>query len=132
MANRSPWTGAARCLTPGTSAPPRTSPAPASRSPGTPAAKADITKRELTGSFTAANKVYDGNRQADISSRDLNGVLEGEQVSLSGGSALFDTKHVVTAKTVTGTGFTLAGDDRGNYQLASSTLAAKADITAKT
>ena len=93
--------------------------------------KASITAKELTGSFAAADKVYDGNRDATITGRSLAGVVGTEVVSLVDGSAQFDTKNVGAGKDVTGTGFALGGDDKGNYTLKSSTLAAKASITAK-
>ena len=51
-------------------------------------------------------------------------------MSLVDGSATFGTKNVGTGKTVTGTGFALAGADTGDYSLASSTLTTTADITA--
>src|SRR5207248_2754203 len=92
---------------------------------------ASITPKELTGSFTAADKVYDGTRDATITGRSLAGVVGTEDVSLSGGSAQFDTKDVGTAKDVTGAGFALAGTDKGNYTLKSSTLQTKASITTK-
>jgi hypothetical protein len=91
-------------------------------------AKANITAKALTGSFTATNKVYDGTRDASITGRSVDGVLDDEQVSLSGGTAQFETKHVGTDKTVTGNGFALAGDDAGNYEL-TGVAATKADIT---
>jgi trimeric autotransporter adhesin len=93
-------------------------------------AKADITAKSITGSFTVANKVYDGNVAATITGRSLSGAIVGDQVSLTGGTAKFDTKNVGTDKTVTGSGFALAGDDKGNYTL-ESVAGTKADITAK-
>ena len=94
-------------------------------------AKADITPKTITGSFTAADKIYDGNRDAEISDRSLTAAIAGDQVSLAGGSAQFDTKNVGTDKDVTGTGFSLGGDDKGNYTLAS-VAGTKANITPKT
>jgi trimeric autotransporter adhesin len=94
-------------------------------------ATADITPKSITGSFTSANKVYDGNRNAEITGRSLGGVIGDDDVELVDGSAQFDNKDVGTAKDVTSTGFTLAGDDAGNYALVSSTLVTKANITAK-
>ncbi len=90
---------------------------------------ADITAATLTGSFTANDKTYDATTAATIATRSLSGVIGGDNVSLVGGSATFDTKNVGTDKTVTGTGFTLSGGDAGNYVLASTTLTATADIT---
>jgi len=91
---------------------------------------ANITAKTLTGHFTAADKVYDGNTSASILTRTLTGGIVGnEVVSLTGGSASFATAAVGTGKTVTGTGFTLTGADAGNYDLASTTLTTSADIT---
>ena len=89
--------------------------------------EADITAQGLTGHFTAADKVYDGNRDATITGRTLTGVVGTEDVTLAGGTATFATKDVGTGKTVTGTGFALGGDDKGNYSLASSTLTTEAE-----
>jgi hypothetical protein len=95
-------------------------------------AVADITPKSLTGSFTADNKVYDGTTAATISGRSLSPLpFAGDVASLTGGTATFDTKHVGTGKTVTGTGFSLTGADAGNYALASSSLTTTASITAR-
>jgi YDG domain len=93
-------------------------------------ANAAITPKSITGSFTVADKVYDGNRDATITGRSLSGQVDGDDVSLAGGSAQFDTKHAGVDKTVTGSGFALGGDAKGNYTLAS-VAGTKADITAK-
>ena len=88
-----------------------------------------VNTKQLTGSFTAASKAYDGTTAASILTRSLSGVVGADAVSLSGGSATFDNKNVGTDKTVTGTGFTLSGAAAGNYSLASSTLTTTANIT---
>ena len=90
---------------------------------------ANITAATVTGHFTAANKVYDGDASASILTRTLDDVIGLDDVSLSGGSASFSDKTVANGKTVTGTGFSLAGDDAGNYVLASTTLTTSANIT---
>ncbi|OIQ96540.1 heme/hemopexin-binding protein precursor [mine drainage metagenome] len=89
---------------------------------------ADITPASLTASVTAADKVYDATTAATITSRALSGVIGGDAVSLTGGTASFDTKNVGTGKTVTATDLTLAGLDAGNYT-ANSTATTTADIT---
>jgi trimeric autotransporter adhesin len=89
---------------------------------------ADITAKALTGSITAANRVYDGNTSATILTRTVVGVLAGETVTYNGGTATFDTKSVGTSKTVTATGLTLGGSDAGNYTV-NATAATTADIT---
>jgi hypothetical protein len=86
----------------------------------------------LVGSFTTSSKTYDGTAAATIVTRSLGtGVVAGDVVSLTGGSATFADKHVGTGKTVTGTGFTLSGASATNYQLASTTLTATANIDAR-
>ena len=78
---------------------------------------ADITVLHITGSFTAANKIYDGNNSATVLTRSLVGAISGDAVSLSGGTATFSDKTVGNGKTVTLTGASLSGADTGNYVL---------------
>src|SRR6266849_5624668 len=68
---------------------------------------ADISALHVTGSFTAANKVYDGTTTATVLTRSPGSVISGDAVSLTGGTATFDTKNVGTGKTVTLTGAAL-------------------------
>ena len=68
---------------------------------------ADITAKPLTISFTADNKVYDGNTSAAILTRTATGMVGAETVVVSGGTATFNNKNFGTGKVVTGTGFTL-------------------------
>jgi hypothetical protein len=96
--------------------------------PGPWTANADITPRSVTGSFTAADKVLDGTVDATITGRSLTGTIAADSVELSGGTATFADAGVGPDKTVTGTGFALSGDDKDNYELASSTLTTKASI----
>ena len=91
-----------------------------------------ILARHITGSFTAANKVWDGNTTATITGRSLTGTISGDDVSLVGGTATFDNANVGSGKTVTGTGFALAGTAASDYSLVSSTLTTTANITAWT
>jgi YDG domain len=90
--------------------------------------KADITAKSITGSFTAADKLYDGTAVATISGRSLDGKIAGDDVTLVGGTATFEDANVGQERTVTGTGFELSGADKGNYRLASSTLTTTASI----
>jgi hypothetical protein len=78
---------------------------------------ANITAKPITGSFTADNKVYDGNTDAVVLSRMLNDVVTGDDVSLTGGTASFADKNAADDIIVTLTGATLAGDQAGNYSL---------------
>src|SRR5207248_2666412 len=74
----------------------------------------------ITGSFTAQNKVYDGNNSATVLARSLTGVLVGDTVTLAGGTATFADKNAAVGKTVTLSGATLSsGGDAGNYSLTS-------------
>ena len=94
---------------------------------------ADITAKAITGNFTAANKVYDGNTSATVLSRTLSGVIGADDVSLIGGTASFNNANAGTGKTVTLAGATLTGAASGNYSLASVTTTTanitKANIT---
>jgi hypothetical protein len=92
---------------------------------------ANITTATVSALVSADNKVYDGTTAATIATRALNGVLGSDNVSLSGGTASFATKTAALGKTVTISGLGLSGTDAGNYQLASSTSTATADITAR-
>ncbi|GAB2459527.1 hypothetical protein GCM10011375_09400 [Hymenobacter qilianensis] len=92
---------------------------------------ANITAAELTPVFTAAHKVYDGSTAATITTRSLDGVLETDAVTLTGGSASFANKNVDINKIVTGSSFRLDGGDAGNYSLPTTNPTAQANITAK-
>ena len=89
---------------------------------------ADITPASLTGSITAADKVYDATTAATITGRSLSGVLLTDDVSYTGGSATFDTRHAGAGKTVSAAGLALAGADAGNYTV-NATAATTASIT---
>ena len=87
-----------------------------------PATAANITTAGLTVSgITAGNKVYDGTTAATLNtgSATLVGVFGGDVVSLvsTGATGTFANKNIGTAKVVTTSGFTLSGDDAGNYTL---------------
>ena len=89
---------------------------------------ANITPLHITGSFTAANKIYDGNASATVLTRSLSGTVALDAVSLSGGSATFADKTVANGKVVTLAGASLAGVDAPNYVL-DSVATASANIT---
>ncbi len=88
----------------------------------------EITAKELTASFAAEDKVYDGNDSAKIATRTLQGVVGNEDVSLDGGTAKFNDKNVANGKTVSATGFTLAGNAKDNYSLKAGPWTTNADI----
>ena len=87
-----------------------------------------ITALGITGSITAATKIYDATEVATITGRSLSGAIGGDDVSYSGGVASFDTKNAGTGKTITGTGLVLAGADAGNYTV-NGAATTQADIT---
>jgi hypothetical protein len=93
-----------------------------------PTTTASITPKGIVGSFTADNKVYDKTTDATVLTR-LANQITGDDVSLVGGTAAFDTKNVGTGKTVTLTGATLDGADAGNYTL-DSVATTTANVTA--
>jgi hypothetical protein len=88
---------------------------------GAPTASADITAQPLTidGSFTAANKAYDGTTAATIvvNSLSLVGVLNGDDVALTGVTAAFADAAVGAGKPVTLSSANLSGAAAGNYTL---------------
>jgi hypothetical protein len=96
---------------------------------------ADITQAPLSViGVTAKNKVYDGTATAMLyGTALLGGVISGDTVNLSttGVAGIFDTKNVGAAKSVTVTGYTIAGSDAPNYLLAQP-AGLKANITPST
>ncbi len=97
--------------------------------PTTLTTSASIAALGIVGHFTAANKDYDGTRAATVSSRTLSGVVTGDDVSLVGGEATFDTKDAGPNKTVTLTGGELIGEDAVNYALNDATLTTTATVS---
>jgi VCBS repeat-containing protein len=94
-------------------------------------ASASITALAVSGSITAADKVYDGTTTASITGRALAGALPGDVVAYTGGTGAFDTKAVGTAKLVSATGLGLSGADAVNYSV-NTTATDHADITQRT
>ncbi|MCW3836502.1 YDG domain-containing protein [Sphingomonas canadensis] len=79
---------------------------------------ADILKKALSASFTAENKTYDGNTSATGTATITGGVVQGDQVTLTGATFAFADKNAGTGKTVNLAGVTLTGADAGNYAVA--------------
>jgi len=92
--------------------------------------KINISTLQITATFTASNKTYDGNTSATVTGRTLVSHISTDNVSLLGGTATFADKNVANGKTVTLTGATLAGTDADNYIL-TSVATTTAAITAK-
>ncbi len=76
-----------------------------------------VSQKSLTGSVTVANKVYDGNVSATLLTRALAGVLGGDDVNLTGGTAAFIDANAGADKLVTLTGVMLIGTAASNYSL---------------
>ena len=87
--------------------------------PVQPSLTADITAKELTGSFTANNKAFDNSTAATVATRAVDGAIEGDTVNHTGGTATFDNANVGNDKIVTLASATLTGADAGNYTLTS-------------
>ena len=96
--------------------------------PVQPSLSADITAKELTGSFTANSKVFDNSTAATVATRAVSGKIGSEDVNHTGGTATFDNGNVGNDKTVTLASATLTGADAGNYTL-TSVSTTTADIT---
>jgi YDG domain/MBG domain (YGX type) len=75
---------------------------------------ANITPLAVTVSATGTDKVYDGTA-LDAVTLASGGVLAGDQVSFTDGSATFASKNVGNGKTVSVTGITVGGTDGGDY-----------------
>ncbi len=86
-----------------------------------------INAATLTASLTGtAQKVYDGTTNAILTAANflLGGAVSGDSVSVSNTSGSYDTKTVGTGKTVSVNGLALAGADRSNYVLSTSSISA--------
>ena len=92
---------------------------------------ATISPKAITGTFTAADKVYDGGTGAIVTGRSLSGAVNGDSVALTGGTAAFANKAVGTNKVVSLNGATLAGSAASNYTL-SGVTATTASISKRT
>ena len=98
------------------------------------AVTADITARSVTivGAAVEGSKVYDGTADARISSAGtLENTVDGDDISISVGTAAYSDRNAGTDKTVTFTGFALDGADAANYTLAAQPAAVTADITSR-
>ena len=93
----------------------------------------EIQPKEITISDgKVADKTYDGTTEAKITNEGtLSDNYDGDNLTIAIGSAAYDNKNVGTDKTVTFTGFALAGDAAANYELVAQPADTTADITAK-
>lgn len=93
----------------------------------------EIKPREVTISgVTVSDKVYDGNANAKITAAGvIDGLVDGDKVSIVTGKALYDDKNVGTGKTVTFYDFALSGEDAANYVLSAQPASTTASISAR-
>ena len=96
-----------------------------------PVLSANITPRALSlgDSSPVLTKVYDGTTTATVLGQSLDGVLQGDVVSVTA-DASFDTASVGTGKTVTVT-LALGGADAGNYTAPGVQTFATGEITSR-
>ena len=87
-----------------------------------------IDPRAITAALAANGKTYDGTITA-TGTLTLNGLVEGDQVGVSGSYAFAD-RNAGAGKTVTASGITLSGSDASNYTVNASATAL-ADIVAR-
>jgi hypothetical protein len=88
-----------------------------------------IGRKDVNVDIVAANKHYDGTTLANLTDTTFTGMVAGDDLSLTGGSLSFDNKNVGTGKTVTLSGFSLAGADATNYTLTANSAIDYADIS---
>ena len=91
----------------------------------------EITKKLLTATITADNKVYDGLTSATITGRTLVGLEFGDVVTVTGGTATFDTKDVGTSKVVSATGLVLGSEPVAVNYIFNGEATGAANITPK-
>ena len=91
---------------------------------------ASITPRPLTMSnVVVANKVYDGNTTASVTSWTLSGLVGADEVDLGTASGIFGSASAGVGKTVQTTLGALTGPDAANYMPAAPSNSAAASIT---
>ncbi|WP_184301128.1 YDG domain-containing protein, partial [Roseateles oligotrophus] len=90
----------------------------------------EITPKSVGAALgSVKDKVYDGKLSAELASVSLAGLVAGDEVQASGGSASFADKNVGKDKSVSISGLSLSGADAGNYSFDGT---AQASITPKT
>ena len=81
----------------------------------TAATTANITQKPLSVTITVEDKVYDGTLSVTIETRASADIVGGDNITLSGGTAVFVDANVGNNKAVTATGIIVGGDDASNY-----------------
>ena len=78
---------------------------------------ADILKKAVTVTIVVDDKTYNGQIDATGRVAGVEGLIQGDDLSLTGGSYSFADKNAGTNKTVTVSGITVGGADAGNYEV---------------
>ena len=82
--------------------------------------------------ISVADKEYDASMDATIKGTPtIEGVLEGDNVSVTGGTAKFSDANIGTGKSVNFTGYSLSGTSADNYCLSGQPSSVVANITAR-
>ncbi len=82
-----------------------------------------IIQKAITIEATISNKVYDGTTTATITGLTSDGIISGDEVTFSGGTAVFVDAEVGDDKVVNITGITGSGSDIENYSFSDSLIA---------
>ncbi|WP_210242988.1 beta strand repeat-containing protein [Nitrobacter winogradskyi] len=90
---------------------------------------ASITPKPIAATFTAADKVYDGSTDTEVTSWQLSGVIAGDNPTLTYGTPQFSSKNAAQNQIVTLAGLGLTGTGAGNYQVQNPQLQTLASIT---
>lgn len=90
---------------------------------------ADVTPKLIDVAAIAANKMYDTNTGATVTSLSSAGVVAGDTVNFGFASAQFADANAANGKTVTVNGLITGGTDAGNYALNSTSINTLANIT---
>lgn len=87
-----------------------------------------ISPRPLTVSLTSvSDKDYDGTSDAEVTYA-LSGIVSGDSITLTGGSASFKDENAGENKTVTFSGYSVGGDKNYNYCLVNESVSGTASI----
>lgn len=96
--------------------------------PATASVSLTVDRRPVSAGVAVSSRTYDGSTAAQIASVTLTGVMEGDELAGSGGTAIFADRHAGTGKTVTISGLTLTGTSASNYSLEPGPVTALADV----
>ena len=100
---------------------------------GSATIKLSVTKKPVTiTGLSASDKEYDGTKEATVTGKAVvSGRVGTDDVSVTSGTASFDSADAGTGKTVSFNGFSLGDTAKNNYVLSAQPSSVKAAITAK-